>query len=83
MKRRSERRRAEPRKRRRAAANSSEVEPNSDIYIEITGKRVCEANRVNFASTWQMRADALGRLRTPRPTILNDQGVWKTFFFFF
>lgn len=76
MKRKSERRRAEPRKKRCAAPNSSEVAPNSDIYIEITGKRACGTNPVNFASTWQMRADALGGLRTPRSTFLNDQGVW-------
>uniref|UniRef100_A0A3Q3NEA6 protein-tyrosine-phosphatase n=1 Tax=Mastacembelus armatus TaxID=205130 RepID=A0A3Q3NEA6_9TELE len=36
MKRKSERRRAEPRKKRCAAPSSSEAEPNSDIYIEIT-----------------------------------------------
>ncbi|XP_018530449.1 dual specificity protein phosphatase CDC14B isoform X1 [Lates calcarifer] len=36
MKRKSERRRAESRKKRCAAHNSSEAEPNSDIYIEIT-----------------------------------------------
>ncbi|XP_012773533.1 dual specificity protein phosphatase CDC14B isoform X5 [Maylandia zebra] len=36
MKRKSERRRAESRKKRCAAHSSSEAEPNSDIYIEIT-----------------------------------------------
>lgn len=81
MKRKSERRRAEPRKKRCAAPNSSEVAPNSDIYIEITGKRACGTKLVNFVSTWQMRADALGGLRTPRPALLNDQGVLKTIFF--
>lgn len=39
MKRKSERRRAESRKKRCAAHNSSEAAPNSDIYIEITGKK--------------------------------------------
>ena len=82
MKRKSERRRAEPRKKHCAAPNSSEVAPNSDIYIEITGKSRCEKNPANFVSTWQMRADALGGLRPPRPTFLNDQGVWMTIFLF-
>nr|XP_015828375.2 dual specificity protein phosphatase CDC14B isoform X4 [Nothobranchius furzeri] len=36
MKRKSERRRSESRKKRCAAQSSSEAEPNSDIYIEIT-----------------------------------------------
>lgn len=69
MKRKSERRRAEPRKKRCAAPNSSEVAPNSDIYIEITGKRACGTNSVNSVSSWQIRADALGQ------PFSNDQGV--------
>ncbi|XP_047237287.1 dual specificity protein phosphatase CDC14B isoform X4 [Girardinichthys multiradiatus] len=36
MKRKSEKRRTESRKKRRASHSSSEAEPNSDIYIEIT-----------------------------------------------
>lgn len=52
MKRKSEKRRAEPGKKRCAAPDSSEVAPNSDIYIEITGKRACGTNPVNFAATW-------------------------------
>lgn len=79
MKRKSEKRRDEPRKKRCAAPDSSGVAPNSDIYIEITGKRACGTNPVNFAATWEMCADALGGLRTPRPAFLNDQGVERDF----
>lgn len=81
MKRKSERRRAEPRKKRRAAPNSSEVAPNPDIYIEITGKRACGTSPVNFVSTWQMRADALGSQRRLRPACLNTRACERLCFF--
>ena len=41
MKRKSERRRGESRKKRCAAHRASEAGPNSDLYMEITGKRPC------------------------------------------
>lgn len=63
MKRKSEGRRAESRKKRRAAHNSPEAEPNSDIYIEITGKGVCRMNPVNSTPSWQICIDAHSRLR--------------------
>lgn len=75
MKRKSERRRAESRKKRCAAHNSSEAEPTSDIYTEITGKRVCRMNPVNFRPSWQMCGDAHSRLRMHKTAFLNDQGL--------
>ncbi|XP_011613912.1 dual specificity protein phosphatase CDC14B isoform X5 [Takifugu rubripes] len=50
MKRKSEKRRAEPRKKRCAAPDSSEVAPNSDIYIEITAVGSMTADDVSSKS---------------------------------
>lgn len=66
MKRKSERRRAESRKKRCAAHSSSEAEPNSDIYIEITGKGVCRMHPVNVAHSWQMHESAHYRRNPPK-----------------
>lgn len=58
MKRKSERRRAESRKKRCAALSSSEAEPTSDVYTEITGKGPAgwthRVNPVNLRPTLQI-----------------------------
>lgn len=75
MKRKSERRRVESRKKRCAAPNSLEAAPNSDIYIEITGKRVCGTNPVNLIPTWEMRGRRTRWAVHAQDFVLNDQGV--------
>lgn len=77
MKRKSERRRGEARKKRCAARNGSQAAPHRDIYIAITGKRVCGMNPVNPKPGRQTRADALCTLCTRRAAFLHHQVVRK------
>lgn len=81
MKRKSERRRAESRKKRCAVHSSSEAEPNSDIYIEITGKGVCRMHPVNFAHSWQMHESAHYR-RNPSKNVVHWPLCVNVFDFF-
>lgn len=75
MKRKSERRRSESRKKRCAAPSGSGAAPNSDIYIEITGKGDLRGEPAQLGTELARRCRRTQQDVRARCSALNPQGV--------